>query len=210
MSDRPLKVITILTGAIVIWIVFKIVEFIESMPQCSCSVPTQTLERIAFLEKGIIAIMAIGILSQLYNFNNSLNSTNEAMLSNPLHSILGVIGVVIYVFFIYNVNKFRTSIGKDCKCADKWEKIAMYVQALFYIIIFSLTVISTLFLLNVGMINMKTGIGRNILLITFSIVAVAMFSFFGENPNVFVDYVMEHVAKEGFECGGAQKKSQYL
>lgn len=195
MSDKVLKTVTLLTGVIFIWIVVKIVEFIEAMPQCSCGIPTKTLERIAFLEKIVIAIIGINVLYQFFS-TNTVGDMNSIW-----QRILLVISFAVYVFFIYNVNEFRTSIGKNCECADKWEKIALYIQALLYAVVIALFVASSLFLLSMGFLNVKTPMGINILLILFTIVAIFAWSLLGGNTNDLLDYVMEHTQKEGFECG---------
>ena len=74
MSDKSFRVTNIITSIILIWIIVKIIAFVEAMPQCGCSVPQQTLDRIAFLEKVIIAIMSGSILYNLYLFNLCLSN----------------------------------------------------------------------------------------------------------------------------------------
>ena len=209
MSVNTSRVIGIITGVIFIFIVIKIVKFIESMPQCSCSVPTQTLERIAFLEKIVIAIASLGIIYNLYFLNKTDDTLMMKMFSNdtffyiPQMAYFTII-FFVYVIFIYNVNDFRNSIGKKCECADKWEKTAMYIQAILYIIFLSILVIGLLLLLQAGIFNMSSPKGQMIAVVGFSIVAVFAFAVFGGDLNVFLDYAMKTVDKEeGFSSDGS-------
>lgn len=209
MSVNTSRVIGIITGVIFIFIVIKIVKFIESMPQCSCSVPTQTLERIAFLEKIVIAIASLGIIYNFYFLNKTDDTSMMKMFSNdtffyiPQMAYFAII-FFVYVIFIYNVNDFRNSIGKKCECADKWEKTAMYIQAILYIIFLSILVIGLLLLLQAGIFNMSSQKGQMIAVVGFSIVAVFAFAVFGGDLNVFLDYAMKTVDKEeGFSSDGS-------
>lgn len=209
MSVNTSRVIGIITGVIFIFIVIKIVKFIESMPQCSCSVPTQTLERIAFLEKIVIAIASLGIIYNFYFLNKTDDTLMMKMFSNDTFFYIPQIAhfaiiFFVYVIFIYNVNDFRNSIGKKCECADKWEKTAMYIQAILYIIFLSILVIGLLLLLQAGVLNMSSPKGQMIAVVGFSIVAVFAFAVFGGDLNVFLDYAMKTVEKEeGFSSDGS-------
>lgn len=209
MSVNTSRVIGIITGVIFIFIVIKIVKFIELMPQCSCSVPTQTLERIAFLEKIVIAIASLGIIYNFYFLNKTDDTLMMKMFSNDTFFYIPQIAYFaiiffVYVIFIYNVNDFRNSIGKKCECADKWEKTAMYIQAILYIIFLSILVIGLLLLLQAGIFNMSSPKGQMIAVVGFSIVAVFAFAVFGGDLNVFLDYAMKTVEKEeGFSSDGS-------
>ena len=209
MSVNTSRVIGIITGVIFIFIVIKIVKFIELMPQCSCSVPTQTLERIGFLEKIVIAIACLGIIYNFYFLNKTDDTSMMKMFSNdtffyiPQMAYFAII-FFVYIIFIYNVNDFRNSIGKKCECADKWEKTAMYIQAILYIIFLSILVIGLLLLLQAGIFNMSSQKGQMIAVVGFSIVAVFAFAVFGGDLNVFLDYAMKYVEKEeGFSSDGS-------
>jgi len=198
MSVNTSRVIGIITGVIFIFIVVKIVKFIEAMPQCACSVPTQTLDRIAFLEKIVIAIACLGIVYNLYFLNKADDTwmmkkfSNDTFFFIPQMAYFAII-FFVYVVFIYNVNDFRKSISKKCECADKWEKTAMYIQAILYIISFSILLIGLLLLLQAGVLNMSS---PKVAIIGFSIVAIFAFAVFGGDMNVFLDYAMKYVDKE--------------
>lgn len=200
MSEKTVKIVTLITSVIIIAIVVKIVAFIERMPQCSCSVPTETLDRIAFLEKIIIGFGGFGILYQLYSFNTSMMA-NTGLISSPIYLGVLLISFLVYTLFAYNVNQFRQTLSEGCKCADTWEKTAMYIQAIYYVLMISFIVISALFLLSLGAFSFKSGPGRNILIIAFSVIALGAWSLFGGDLNVFLDMAMDAVETEGFECG---------
>jgi len=201
MSEKTVKIVTLITSVIIIAIVVKIVAFIERMPQCSCSVPTETLDRISFLEKIIIGFGGFGILYQLYSFNEPF-STKTGLISSPIYLGVLLISFLVYTLFAYNVNDFRRSLSGGCECADTWEKTAMYIQAIYYVLMISFIVISALFLLSLGALSFKSGPNRNILIIMFSLIALGAWSLFGGDLNVFLDMAMEKTMKtEGFECG---------
>ena len=195
MSEKTVKVVTLITSVLVIWIVNRIVAFVERMPQCACSVPTETLDRIALLEKIIIAFVGFGILYQLYTFNGPM-ITYSVLVSSPIYLGISVISFLTYIVFAYNVNDFRKSISGDCKCGDTWEKNAMYAQAIYYVIANLYIVITTLFLLNVGALSFKSGLGRNMIIILFSIIAVGTWSIFGGDMNVFLAKALDSIGKD--------------
>ena len=207
MSEKTVKVVTLITSVLIIWIVNRIVAFVERMPQCACSVPTETLDRIALLEKIIIAFMGFGILYQLYTFNGPMIA-NAGLVSSPIYLGITVISFLVYMMFAYNVNDFRKSISGNCECADTWEKTAMYAQAIYYALMISFIVITTLFLLSVGALSFKSGPGRNMIIILFSIIAVGAWSLFGGDMNVFLDKALDAIGKEGFECGCNTKEGK--
>ena len=200
MSEKTVKIVTLITSVLVIWIVTRIVAFVERMPQCACSVPTETLDRIAFLEKIIIGFGGFGILYQLYSFNASMME-NSGLISSPIYLGVLLISFFVYALFAYNVNDFRRSISGDCKCADTWEKTVMYAQAIYYVLMISFIVISALFLLSLGALSFKSGPGRNMIIIAFSVIAMGAWSLFGGDMNVFLDKAIDAVETEGFECG---------
>jgi len=197
MSEKTVKVATLVTSVIIIAIAVKIVAFIERMPQCSCSVPTETLDRIEFLEKILIGFGGFSILYQLYSFNTSMMA-NTVLVSSPIYLGVLLISFLVYALFAYNVNDFRRSLSNKCECADTWEKTAMYIQAIYYVLMISFIVISALVLLSIGVFSFKSGPGRNVLIIAFSVIALGAWSLFGGDLNVFLDKAMK---TEGFECG---------
>lgn len=214
MSDQNTKVIMLITSVILIWIVVKIKEFLENMPPfgepegCACYKKSgNSAERLAFLENIVIILAGIGILYQLYFFNSS--DIEKKMMNTISYSTLLFITFIVYLLFAYNANDFRKSLDKSCKCADKWEKTALYIQAIYYVIIIALIIMSVLVLLTVGTIKTSSPYGRTIIILCFSIGAIIAFSVFGGNVNVFLDYAIEHsnkTNKEGFECGCESKR----
>lgn len=229
MSIKTVKVATLLTSVLIIWIVVKIVVFIKQMPQCACSVPAQTLDRIMVLEKVIIAMGALSILYQLFTFN-------DPKISSPGYLVTSVFAFLIYAVFAYNVNDFRNSISKKCECADKWEKTAMYVQAIYYVVAISIVIIGALVLLSGGVINFASGPNRTIGIIAFAMIAIGAWILFGGKMNVFLDYAInmnkiesfssmhaedgkkesfssihaEDGKKESFDCGCNKDKKQWM
>jgi hypothetical protein len=218
MSDKSFRVTNIITSIILIWIIVKIIAFVETMPQCGCSVPQQTLDRIAFLEKVIIAIMSGSILYNLYLFNDPivLSKTNNSgsILLFSSHQLLMFFAFAVYLMFTLNAKDFSKTLNKSCDCADKWEKTALYIQGIFYAIAVALIIFIALALLTFGTIKMSSSFEKVAFLFTFSIVAISAWSLFGGDLNVFLDYVMETVETEGFQsgrtCGCDKEQKKWL
>ena len=204
MSDKSFRVTNIITSVIFIWIIVKIIAFVEAMPQCGCSVPEKTLDRLAFLEKVIIAMMSGGILYNLYFFNDPVfssqaNGSGSILLFSGYQLFL-FLAFAVYLLFALNTKEFSKTLSTSCNCADKWEKTALYIQAIYYAIAVAFIIFAALTLLTVGTMKMSSSFGKVSFLFTFSIVAVSAWSLFGGDLNVFLDYVMQNFSQiEGFE-----------
>jgi len=212
----------------------KIIAFVEAMPQCGCSVPEKTLDRLAFLEKVIIAMMSGGILYNLYFFNDPVFSSQAngsgSILLFSGYQLFVFLAFAVYLLFALNAKDFSKTLSKTCitastkyssytwgnhslpnNCADKWEKTALYIQAIYYAIAVAFIIFAALILLTVGTMKMSSSFGKVSFLSLFSIVAVSAWSLFGGDLNVFLDYVMNNVAQiDGFattSCAGGTIKS---
>jgi hypothetical protein len=206
MSDKSFRVTNIITSVIFIWIIVKIIAFVEAMPQCGCSVPEKTLDRLAFLEKVIIAMMSGGILHNLYFFNDPLLSPQSMGSRSMLHllflNLFLFLAFAVYLLFVLNAKDFSKTVSKSCSCADTWEKTALYIQAIYYAIVVAFMIFAALVLLTIYTKLSDTS-GKVAFLSLFSIVAVSAWSLFGGDLNVFLDYAMKTVDKEGFQSGSS-------
>ena len=226
MSDKSFRVTNIITSVIFIWIIVKIIAFVEAMPQCGCSVPEKILDRLAFLEKVIIAMISGGILHNLYFFNDPLLSPQSMGSRSMLHllflNLFLFLAFAVYLLFVLNAKDFSKTVSKTCitastkyssytwgnhslpnNCADKWEKTALYIQAIYYAIAVAFMIFAALVLLTIYT-NLSDTSGKIAFLSLFSIVAVSAWSLFGGDLNVFLDYVMKTVDKdEGFSSDGS-------
>jgi hypothetical protein len=166
----------------------------------------------------------LSILYQLFTFNDSKNSS---IAGSPLYLVTSLFAFLIYAVFAYNVNDFRNSISKKCECADKWEKTAMYVQAIYYVVAISIVIIGALSLLSGGVINFASGPNKTIGIIAFAMIAIGAWILFGGKMNVFLDYAInmnkperfqesfssmqtEDRKKESFDCGCNKEKKQWF
>jgi len=185
------KIISILTGVFVIFIVMKITEFLKSLPQCPCYAEkagnTHNLDKLVFLEKSVIVVALIKIAHTVYKMFVDSGSPNKEMMRNSPYMLLMLfLTVSIYTFFTYNVYKHQQSAGSKCECADKWQQNVMYFQALVYALVVAMVLILGLALLSsvtMGDSNFK----RVVTLLAVFIVGLGIFTAFGGDMNIFLE-----------------------
>jgi hypothetical protein len=209
------QIVSIISSIFVIIIITKIVEFLKSVPSCQCAkiADTGILDKIVFLEKSIIGLMVIQILRKVYELYSPIKIDKIAKMNSPLNLIIFAVAFLIYVFFIYNVNNFKDSLAaaknskESCECVDKWEKTALYIQAIIYMIVVSVILILGIFLVNISLKQGTTGNFTNVMiLLIFSVVGLGIWSLYGGDMNVFLEYAMDVIpqSKEGFDCSSRE------
>jgi len=199
------KIISIITGVFVIFIVLKITDFLRSLPQCPCYSEKAgnkgNLDKIVFLEKSVIVVALIKIAHIVYQM--FVDSSTTKPTSSPFMAFMLFLTVAIYTFFSYNVYTHQQSTASQCECADKWQQNVMYFQALIYALIVALVLILGLTLLSSG--SMGDGIfGRTVVALAVFILGLGIFTMFGGDMNVFLDKVM----MEKFESMGPGHNSR--
>ncbi len=205
MADS-IQFIKIISSAFVIFIVLRIIEFLKTLPQCPCysekTGKSNNLDKIMFLEKSVIFIALVKIVHTIYTMYD--NKTSKDSLYPVFMTILVAI---TYTFFIYNVYEHQKSAGSQCECADKWQQNVMYLQALFYALIIALMFIAGLIILSTGSIG-DSNLKRITVLFVVFIIGLGIFSFYGGDMNIFVEYVMKHFAPtDGFGGSIAPEKT---
>ena len=208
--ENTKQIVSIISSIFVIIIITKIVEFLKSVPNCECAkiADTGILDKIVFLEKSIIVLMAIQILRKVYEMSSfsTIKIDKIAKMNSPINLFLFAVAFFVYVFFIYNVNDFKDALNlsknskESCECVDKWQKTALYIQAIVYMIAVSVILILGIFLVNISLTN---GTGSNftnvMILLIFSVVGLGIWSLYGGDMNIFLEYVMSQTT-EGFQC----------
>ena len=209
------QIVSIISSIFIIIIITKIVEFLKSVPSCECAkiADTGILDKIVFLEKSIIGLMIIQILRKVYELYSPIKIDKIAKMNSPINLFLFAIAFLVYIFFIYNVNDFKDALNlskkskESCECIDKWEKTALYIQAIIYMIAVSVILILGLFLVN---ISLTKGTGSNftnvMILLIFSVVGLGIWSLYGGDMNVFLEYAMDVIpqSNEGFGCSSRE------
>lgn len=184
------KIIGILTGVFIIVIVTKIIEFLQSLPQCPCYADKMgtlnNLDKLIFLEKSVIAIALAKIAHTV--FMDSGASNKEIMPNSPYVLIMLIMTVSVYTFFIYNVYKHQQIV--KCECADKWQQNAMYFQALVYALVLAMVLILSFALLSSGTMADSNYTRVSTILAAF-IVGMGIFTAFGGDMNVFLTMIEE-------------------
>ena len=218
------QIVSIISSIFIIIIITKIVEFLKSVPNCECAkiADTGILDKIVFLEKAIIGLMAIQIIRRIYEMSTSIKVDKLSKMNSPFNLFIFAVAFLVYVFFVYNVNNFKNALSastgskESCECIDKWQKTALYIQAIIYMIVVSVILILGIFLVN---ISLRSGIGSNftnvmVLLVLFAI-GLGIWSFYGGDVNFFLEYAMDAMPdmpdmpqfKEGFhsDCASCSK-----
>jgi hypothetical protein len=189
------KVISILTGVFIIFIVMKIVEFLKSLPQCPCYAEkmgnANDLDKLVFLEKSVIFIALAKIAHTVYTmFVDSRVTPNKEMVQNsPYMLIMLLLTVSVYTFFTYNVYQHQQSAGSKCECADKWQQNVMYFQALIYALVVAMVLILGLALLSTGTFG-DSNFKRVSTLLAVFVVGLGIFTAFGGDMNIFLEKAM--------------------
>jgi len=221
--ENTKQIVSIISSIFVIIIITKIVEFLKSVPSCQCAKITDTgiLDKIVFLEKFIIGLMVIQILRKVFEMSSSsspIKIDKIAKMNSPINLFLFAIAFLVYIFFIYNVNNFKDALAastgstESCECVDKWEKTALYIQAIIYMIVVSVISILGIFLVN---ISLTKGTGSNftnvMVLLIFSVVGLGIWSLYGGDMNVFLEYAMDVIpqSNEGFGCNYKKDKERF-
>lgn len=198
MADSR-KIITIITGVFVIFVVLKITDFLKTLPQCPCysekAGNKDNLDKIVFLEKSVIVVALIKIAHIVYQM--FVDSTTTKPTSSPFMAFMLFLTVAVYMFFSYNVYAHQQSTASQCECADKWQQNVMYFQALIYALVVALVLILGLTILSSGSIG-DTIFGRTAVLLSVFILGLGIFTMFGGDMNVFLEKVM----MEKFESMG--------
>lgn len=187
------KIISILTGVFIIFIVMKITEFLKSLPQCACyseKANLHDLDKIVFLQKSVIGIALIKIAHIVYQmFANNGSSNKELIRNSPYMLIMLIVTILVYTFFSYNVYKHQQSAGSKCECADKWQQSVMYFQALVYALIVAMVLILGLTLLSTGTIG-DSNFKRITTLLAVFVLGMGVFTAFGGDMNIFLEKAM--------------------
>lgn len=193
MTDTR-KVISILTGVFVIFIVMKITEFLQSLPQCPCYAEkmgnANNLDKLVFLQKSVIFIALAKIVHTVYAMFMDSGSPNKEMVRNSPYMLLMLfLTVSVYMFFTYNVYTHQQSAGSKCECADKWQQNVMYFQALVYALVVAMVLILGLALLATGTFG-DTNFKRITTLLAVFVVGLGVFTAFGGDMNIFLEKAM--------------------
>lgn len=194
MADTR-KIISILTGVFIIFIVMKITEFLQSLPQCPCYAEkmgnTNNLSKLVFLQNSVIFIALAKIVHTVYTmFADSGSAPNKEMMQNsPYMLIMLLLTVSVYTFFTYNVYQHQQSAGSKCECADKWQQNVMYFQALVYALVVAMVLILGLMLLSTGTIG-DSNFKRVSTLLAVFVLGLGVFTAFGGDMNIFLEKAM--------------------
>ena len=193
MADTR-KVISILTGVFIIFIVMKITEFLQSLPQCPCYTEkmgnANNLDKLVFLQKSVIFIALAKIAHTVYTmFVDSSTPNKEVMRNSPYILMMLLLTVSVYTFFTYNVYQHQQSAGSKCECADKWQQNVMYFQALVYALVLAMVLILGLALLSTGTFG-DSNFKRVSTLLAVFVVGLGIFTAFGGDMNIFLEKAM--------------------
>lgn len=196
-----------LTSAIVIFIIVKIRQFLEELPNCGCTSPSFT--NIRFLELLIIGLIIIQLFIRPMDSKPNLREMGASLYMK----IAIPIATILYLYLAYNTVQFSkdANANETCqKCTDKWEKYALYVQAFIYGLMAALLIISSAVLINYGVMNINSAYGYVLTVGVVFLLGLAGTTIFGGSINDLITIVEKNTVNEGF-CGcGANKEEKKL
>jgi hypothetical protein len=202
-----LQGIRAVTVALVIFIIVKIRQFLEEMPDCGCQSPS--FKRIRFLELLVIGLVVVSfffepILADKKDIGGVFKQTNTWY-----YKLMLPVAILIYFYLVYNAVQFSDDVNKDdtCKkCGDKWTKYALYGQTMIYGLSAAIIVIGGAVFVNMGLVNISTGFGMAVVTGILFILGLIATTVFGGSVNDLLDKVMELSGqREGF-CGCSGNK----
>lgn len=131
---------SIVTSIICIYLIVSADKYLISLKGCDC-VKTDNLDTIVNMEKVIIGLMSLGILSNTYFFFTHKAIAN-VQFTKYFILIYAILIFTFYTYFIYNIFLFQKNIKTNCECAIKWQRYILYGQAFVYSSIFLLPLVA--------------------------------------------------------------------
>jgi hypothetical protein len=134
-------VYSIVTSIICIYLIVRADKYLISLKGCDC-VQSDNLETILTMEKVIIGLMSIGVLSNVYFLFTHNHIGKNIHVAKYFILIYAILIFSFYTYFIYNIFVFQRNIKNNCECALKWQRYILYGQAFVYSSIFLLPLVA--------------------------------------------------------------------
>lgn len=134
-----------------LYVIYTAYSYADSLKDCSCisSLKTQ-IDHIKTFEQALMTLQVIMILLQIIAI---VMPPSKLFAFTSKYAIFWVFGIYILamifimIYFVSSVYDFAEQIPEDCKCAMKWQRNILYLQALLYTFSLFIICIVTLFIL---------------------------------------------------------------
>jgi len=134
-----------------LYVIYTAYSYADSLKNCSCiSSLKPQIEHIKTFEQALMTLQVIMILLQIIAI---VMPPSKLFAFTSKYAIFWVFGIYILaiifimIYFVSSVYDFAEQIPEDCKCAMKWQRNILYLQALLYTFSLFIICIVTLFIL---------------------------------------------------------------
>ena len=106
--------------------------YLRGLTNCSC-VQQIYASRLSYFEVFLIGFNGLILVLSLLTTFNIVNSKSLTNFKLPLFNILIITSLILLfmnIYLIYNTYYFSATMGKNCICADKWQKYYIYYQGI--------------------------------------------------------------------------------
>lgn len=146
-------------SSISIFLLYSAYAYLRDSTSCKCIQDKRYPARLKNLE---LIILSFNIIALTFAFIGSEFNVLHILAKSGISlytigMIAALIMVSFYSYFVYNVYNFRQTTTHDCKCADKWPRIFIYLQAILITLMLIVTVWGS-----VSILSAKSVIGSTI------------------------------------------------
>ena len=122
-------------GLILVYLAYV---YLRNLSECSC-VNQIFVERLKNIETLILTLSIVSLITSLIisifmtDLYESINQIKKYILYG--FSLLALIMLVVYAYFVYDTYMFSSTMGVPCVCANGWQKYYIYFQATVMVLI---------------------------------------------------------------------------
>ncbi len=146
-------------SSISIFLLYSAYAYLRDSKSCKCIQDKRYPARLKNLELVILSFniitLTLAFIGSEFNVLHILAKSGISIYT--IGTIVVLIMLSFYSYFVYNVYKFRQTTACDCKCADKWPRMFIYLQAIVITLMLIVTVWGS-----VSILSAKSSIGSTI------------------------------------------------
>ena len=126
--------------------------YLTGLKTCDC-VNEKYVYHLRHVQQTLLFLNVVMLILSILLHYNTFPSIK--LIEKHLFKLLilsGIFMTLFYTYVVYNTYYFYSTMGKDCRCADKWQKYYLYFDAS----IVALTLVSTILLSVYGAFHYKS------------------------------------------------------
>ena len=137
-------------SSILIFLLYSAYAYLRDSKSCKCIQNQLYPIRLKYLE---LVILSMNIITLTFAFIGSEFKVLDILVKSGISIytsmiIMSLIILLFYSYFVYNVYKFRQTTTTDCKCADKWPRMFIYLQAILMALMLTVTLYASITMLS--------------------------------------------------------------